>query len=73
VIAVAARPSPYLTAKEAAVYLRFPSVKALYQALRIGTIPAWCVCRRGRCFLFDTRALDQWLSGESNVRTRRFA
>ncbi len=56
-----ARPSPYLTADEAARYLCYRTVKALYQAVRAGTIPAWCVSRRGRALLFDTRALDRWL------------
>jgi len=65
-----ARPSPYLTAAEAAAYLRYPTVKAIYQAVRAGRIPTWCVSRRGRCLLFNVRALDQWLH-EDTMRPDR--
>ena len=57
--------SPYLTAKEAAVYLRFASVKALYKAVRLHQIP---VCYRGVSLLFNRLDLDRWLHGEQDAR-----
>lgn len=58
--------SPYLTAQEAAQYLRFASVGALYQAVANGGagIP---VCHRGRTLLFHREHLDRWLAGERRV------
>jgi excisionase family DNA binding protein len=58
-------PSPYLTAKEAAVYLRFASVDALYKGIKNEGIP---VRRRGRTLLFHREELDRWLAGEERVR-----
>jgi excisionase family DNA binding protein len=56
--------SPYLTAKEASVYLRFAHVSALYHAIATAGVP---VCRRGRSLLFHRAQLDRWLAGESKV------
>jgi excisionase family DNA binding protein len=62
--------SPYLTADEAAVYLRFPSVQALRNAIpRVG-IP---VVRRGRTLLFHRGQLDRWLAGAPRVQLMREA
>lgn len=59
--------SPYLTAPEAARYLRYASVRALYKAIPVCGIP---VCRRGgKTYLFDRRELDRWLRGD--LRKRR--
>lgn len=55
--------SPYLLAKEAAVYLRFASVHALYKALESAQIP---YRRRGRTLLFHRVELDRWLAGETS-------
>jgi excisionase family DNA binding protein len=58
--------SPYLTSAEAARYLRYASVGALYKAIPDVGIPA---CRRGgKTFLFDRRELDQWLRGYGRKR-----
>ena len=58
--------SPYLTAAEAARYLRYASVRALYKAIPECGIPA---CRRGgKTFLFDRRELDAWLRGSARRR-----
>lgn len=54
--------SPYLRADEAAIYLKFASVGALYKAIEVEGIP---VCRRGRTLLFRRDHLDRWLAGES--------
>ena len=64
------RPSPYLLAADATRYLHYDSLKALYEAVRAGTIPNWCVCRRGRILLFDTRSLDEWRHGAGDERPR---
>lgn len=58
-------PSPYLTAKEAAAYLRIPTVDALYKAIAKDGIP---VRHRGRTLLFHREELDRWLAGEERVR-----
>lgn len=47
--------SRWLTAAEAAAYLRFPSTKALYQAVRRGLVP---VHRLGRRLRFLRSELD---------------
>jgi excisionase family DNA binding protein len=58
--------SPYLTSAEAARYLRYASVGALYKAIPGVGIPA---CRRGgKTFLFDRRELDRWLRGHGRKR-----
>ncbi|HXG71352.1 MAG TPA: hypothetical protein VNJ04_12170 [Gemmatimonadaceae bacterium] len=50
----------YLTAVEAADYLRYASVRALYKAIPTCGIP---VCRRGpKTYLFDRLELDRWLT-----------
>lgn len=57
--------SPYLNAKECAVYLRFASVRALYKSIAHGLdIP---VVRRGQTLLFHRDQLDRWLAGEARV------
>jgi excisionase family DNA binding protein len=60
--------SPYLTAKEAAAYLRFANVRALYKAIRPQGIP---VRYRGKTLLFHRDQLDRWLAGESLSELRR--
>lgn len=52
--------SPYLTPAEAAQYLRYASVGALYKAIPKAGIP---VRRRGRSLLFHRDDLDRWLAG----------
>lgn len=54
--------SPYLRADEAAEYLRFASVYALYKAVGPQQIPCR---RRGRTLLFHRAELDRWLAGAS--------
>jgi excisionase family DNA binding protein len=51
--------SPWLTAEEAASYLRLPTVKALYQAVRRGEVP--CHRRSKRTMLFHREELDRAL------------
>lgn len=62
--------SPYLTADEASVYLRFASRAALYKAIPVERIP---VLRRGRTLLFHKPTLDRWLAGEPTVMLMREA
>jgi excisionase family DNA binding protein len=57
--------SPYLTAEEAAAYLRFRSVRVLYHAIETDGIP---VRRCGRRLLFHRDEIDRWLAGESRLR-----
>lgn len=54
--------SPYLTAREAAEYLRYDSVESLYRSVGPQRIP--CVRRGSRTLLFDRVKLDAWLAGE---------
>jgi excisionase family DNA binding protein len=60
--------SPYLTADEAAAYLRFKNARVLYKAIAARVknaadeaIPA---LRRGRSYLFDRNDLDRWLRAD---------
>jgi excisionase family DNA binding protein len=65
------RLSPYLTSREALVYLRLKSLSALYHHIRENGLP---VLRAGGDLRFDTRELDAWLRGTTAieiVRTRR--
>lgn len=62
--------SPYLTATEAAHYLRFASVVSFYKAIKNAGIP---VRHRGRSLLFHRAELDRWLAGESRVGLLREA
>ena len=48
----------YLTAAEAATYLRFPSTRAFYDFCHRHSVP---VLRRGRLLLVDRQELDAWL------------
>lgn len=64
--------SPYLTATEAARYLRFASPRALYKAISYGVtntanarIP---YVRRGRTLLFHRDQLDRWLTGATPLQ-----
>lgn len=58
--------SPYRTAQEMAVYIRYRSAGQLYKAIANGLdIP---VRYRGRTLLFDIHEVDRWLAGESRVR-----
>ena len=52
--------SPYLTAREAIVYLRLGSQSALYRLINEWRLPHG---RRGRLLLFDRRDLDAWVRG----------
>jgi hypothetical protein len=57
--------TPYLNAKEAAAYLKFASVRALYKAISGGLdLP---VLRRGKTLLFHRDQLDRWLAGEPRI------
>lgn len=56
--------SPYLTAKEAAAFLRYGSVKALYNAVEAGRIPRWVWSRRGGALLFRRDFIEEWLHPE---------
>jgi excisionase family DNA binding protein len=60
--------SPYLTAKEAAAYLRYGSVAALYKAIPELNIP--CLRRGGKTYLFHRDTLDRWLAGARLHRGR---
>jgi excisionase family DNA binding protein len=51
--------SPYLTADEAAEYLRFPSVHWFRKAVRTYGIP---YLRRGRRMFFTKQALDEFMA-----------
>jgi excisionase family DNA binding protein len=54
-------PQEWLNADEACDYLRIPSRKALYQAIRRGQVPAH---RLGRRMRFSRSELDRLLRGE---------
>lgn len=56
--------SPYLTSKEALIYLRLPSLGALYNHIRDNRLP---VLRSGAGLRFDKRELDAWLRGASSA------
>lgn len=58
--------SPYLTAVEAAAYLRYANVRALYKAVAELNIP--CRRRGGKTFLFHRGELEAWLKGETRLR-----
>lgn len=60
--------SPYLTSKEALVYLRLRSLGALYSHIRENGLP---VCRCGGDLRFDTRELDAWLRGTTAIELAR--
>lgn len=63
--------SPYLTSKEAAIYLRFKSVRVLYKAIAHGLdVP---VVRRGQTMLFHREQLDRWLAGAPRLELMRQA
>jgi excisionase family DNA binding protein len=52
--------SVWLTPEQAVRYLGLPSTKALYQAVRRGTLPAH---RMGRCLRLRRAELDEALGG----------
>lgn len=56
--------SPYLTAAEAATYLRYASLTAFYKAIKNANIPTR---HRGRSLLFHRGELDRWLAGETKT------
>jgi excisionase family DNA binding protein len=66
--------SPYLTAREAIVYLRLGSRSALQRLIVEHRLPC---CRRGGMYLFDVREIDAWLRGHNSAlelaRARRGA
>ena len=56
----------YMTADEAARYLRYASTRALYKA--VGPLQIPHRRRGGRTFLFVRAELDQWLEGTFKPR-----
>lgn len=56
--------SPYLTSREACVYLRLRTLSALYSHIRENKLP---VLRCGGDLRFDTRELDAWLRGTTSI------
>lgn len=62
--------SPYLTAKEAAEYMRFPSVRAFYK-FRERHPDALRTHRRGGTLLFKQADLDAALDVERPAKLRR--
>jgi hypothetical protein len=60
--------TPYLTADEAAVYLRFPSTRWFRVAVRKYGIP--CI-RRGRRMFFAIPALDEFMGVASDATNPR--
>lgn len=58
----------YLTAEEAAEYLRFRSLEALRKWARRYAVPK---CRRGRALLFLRRDLDEAVGNFANGRRKR--
>lgn len=58
--------SPYMTAVEAAAYLRYANVRVLYKQIVAENIP--CRRRGGKTFLFVKAELDRWLEGERPKR-----
>jgi hypothetical protein len=61
-------PSPYLTAEEARVYLRIPSMKAFYMHRYRSKLKAY---RRGGKLLFKQADLDNSLYEEKPLRAVR--
>lgn len=59
--------SPYLTADEAAAYLRFPSVQWFRIAVRRYGIPK---IRRGRRLFFSKQALDEFMATTTDDATK---
>lgn len=57
----------WLTAAEAADYLRMPTRKALYQAVRRGRVPVY---RLGRSVRFNRVNLDRLLMGQAGPSAR---
>ena len=51
--------TPWMTPEEATAYLRLPTIKALYQAVRRGEVP--CHRRAKRTMLFHREELDRAL------------
>jgi len=65
--------SPYLSPREALVYLRLRSFSSLYYLINEQRLP---FVRRGGRYLFDRRDLDAWLRGTTAIeliRSRRGA
>jgi excisionase family DNA binding protein len=60
--------SPYLTTREAIVYLRLSSPSSLYHLITDQRLPH---LRRGGRLLFDRRELDAWLRGTDAVTLAR--
>lgn len=62
----------YLTSREAVAYLGLPSVDALQQRVRRGTIPAWCWTRMGgKSLRFLRASLDEWLQPQERTAALR--
>ena len=60
--------SPYLTSREALVYLRLRTLSALYSHIRENKLP---VLRCGGDLRFDKRELDAWLRGTTAIELER--
>lgn len=60
--------SPYLTSQECVVYLRLPSLGALYRLIREHGLPHG---RLGGQHRFDKRQLDAFLVGLSEIEAFR--
>jgi excisionase family DNA binding protein len=60
--------SPYLTSREALVYLRLRTLSALYSHIRENGLP---VLRCGGDLRLDKRELDAWLRGTSSIELER--
>jgi len=56
--------TPYLTSREAVVYLKLPSLGQLYNHIRENRLPT---LRAGGALRFDVRELDAWLRGTTAI------
>ena len=63
--------TPYMKAPEAAEYLCFKSVEALYKAIPAQRIPF--VRRGSRTLLFHRDRLDRWLEDQAKRNVLRLA
>jgi hypothetical protein len=60
--------TPYLTSREAVLYLKLPSLGALYGHIRENRLPT---LRAGGGLRFDVRELDAWLRGTTVIELIR--
>lgn len=54
---------PWLSPREAALYLSLPTVDSLRCRMKRGTVPPWCWTKLGGSLRFSRVALDELLSG----------